>query len=82
MHIDLRSLVKIIIVMTFINCMVFAQSPQKMKLLGVTVEGNSTISESSVKVQSGLMTGRMVDYTDISEAVRNLWDLRIFLMFR
>jgi outer membrane protein insertion porin family len=58
--------------------LVLAQSPQKMKILGVTVQGNSTVSESSVKVQSGLMTGRMVDYTDISEAVRNLWDLRIF----
>lgn len=78
MHIDLRSLAKVFIAILVINCLVFAQSPQKMKLLGVSVTGNASVSESSVKVQSGLMTGRMVDYTDISEAVRNLWDLRIF----
>ena len=78
MHIDLRSLVKIVLAIILINTLVFAQSPQKMKLLGVSVTGNNTVSESSIKVQSGLITGRMVDYTDISEAVRNLWDLRVF----
>lgn len=55
-----------------------AQAPEQMKLLGVSVEGNESISESSIKVQSGLIVGRMVDYSDISEAIRNLWDLQIF----
>ncbi len=78
MHLDFSKFFKIIIGIVLLSSLTLAQAPQKKKLLGVTIKGNDSISESSIKVQSGLITGRMIDYADISEAVNNLWDLRIF----
>jgi len=78
MHFDLRSFLKIFLGIILFTSLVMAQAPQKIKLLGVSVEGNNSVSESSIKVQSGLITGRMIDYADISDAVRDLWGLRIF----
>lgn len=78
MHFDFKKFGIFYIAIILLSTYLIAQTPQKMKLLGVSVQGNTSISESSVKVQSGLMTGRMIDYSNISEAVRNLWDLRMF----
>ncbi|MBN2281529.1 MAG: outer membrane protein assembly factor BamA [Candidatus Marinimicrobia bacterium] len=78
MHFDLRSFLTLTLGIILLNSLVLAQAPQKVKILGITVEGNTSVSESSITVQSGLITGRMVDYADISDAVRDLWELRIF----
>jgi len=61
MHFDFRVFLKILIGITLLTSLLLAQAPQKMKLLGVSVEGNESVAESSIKVQSGLIVGRMID---------------------
>ena len=55
-----------------------AQSAQRLKILGVAVKGNTTISENSIKVQSGIMEGKEIIFDDIPEAIKKLWKLKIF----
>jgi len=55
-----------------------AQQPTGIKLLGVAVEGNKTLTENSVKVQSGLVEGKLITQEDIATAIQNLWKLNLF----
>ncbi len=61
-----------------ITTSVNAQGLQKVKIIGVAVKGNSSISENSIKVQSGLIEGKEISYDNVSDAVNNLWKLKIF----
>jgi len=55
-----------------------AQSAQRLKILGVAVKGNESISENSIKVQAGIMEGKEIIFDDIPEAIKKLWKLKIF----
>ena len=55
-----------------------AQTTHRLKILGVAVKGNESISENSVKVQSGLMEGKEIIFDDIPGAIKKLWKLKIF----
>jgi len=55
-----------------------AQEEAGLTILGLAVQGNKTISESSVKIQSGLMEGKQISQDDISQAIQRLWKLNMF----
>jgi outer membrane protein insertion porin family len=55
-----------------------AQEETGIHILGLAVQGNRTISESSVKIQSGLTEGKLVTQDDIAQAVQRLWKLNMF----
>jgi len=55
-----------------------AQSAQRLKILGVAVKGNESISENSIKVQAGIMEGKEIIFDDIPDAIKKLWKLKIF----
>ncbi|MCK4446341.1 MAG: hypothetical protein KAW56_04590, partial [Candidatus Marinimicrobia bacterium] len=55
-----------------------AQSERSIKILGVAVQGNKTISENSIKIQSGLIDGKEIAFEDISSAINRLWKLKLF----
>jgi len=57
---------------------VIAQSPQRLKIIGVAVKGNESISANSIKVQSGIMEGKDIIFDDIPGAIKKLWKLKIF----
>ncbi|MBL7067668.1 MAG: outer membrane protein assembly factor BamA [Candidatus Marinimicrobia bacterium] len=55
-----------------------AQTTQNIIILGVAVQGNKTISESSIKIQSGIIEGKKITFDDIPDAIKHLWKLKIF----
>ncbi|MCG2715791.1 MAG: outer membrane protein assembly factor BamA [Candidatus Marinimicrobia bacterium] len=55
-----------------------AQTTQNIIILGVAVQGNKTISESSIKIQSGIIEGKNITFDDIPDAIKRLWKLKIF----
>ncbi|MCK9483244.1 MAG: outer membrane protein assembly factor BamA [Candidatus Marinimicrobia bacterium] len=55
-----------------------AQEENGIMILGLSVQGNQTISEASVKVQSGLVEGRQINQEDIAQAIQRLWKLNLF----
>lgn len=61
-----------------ISLPLFSQTIPSFKILGVAVQGNESISENSVKVQSGLVEGKEITFEDVSNAIKRLWKLRIF----
>ncbi|MGC9363616.1 MAG: outer membrane protein assembly factor BamA [Fidelibacterota bacterium] len=69
-------------ILLFISIVMFhpvaAQSTRHLKILGVAVKGNTSISENSIKVQSGIMEGKEIIFDDIPEAIKRLWKLKIF----
>jgi len=67
-----------IILLSFICGLAWAQSQTGLTILGVAVKGNRSLSESSIKIQSGLIEGKRVTFEDISGAIQKLWKLKIF----
>lgn len=55
-----------------------SQTEDRLRILGVAVQGNKTISENSIKVQSGIIEGKDVYYDDIPGAIQRLWKLNLF----
>ncbi|MCF7885340.1 MAG: outer membrane protein assembly factor BamA [Candidatus Marinimicrobia bacterium] len=51
---------------------------KEVKVLGVTVKGNKTISDNSVRVQSGLIEGETVTRSKVEDAITKLWNLGFF----
>lgn len=54
------------------------QISEGVSVLGVAVQGNKTISENSIKIQSGIIEGKTITYDQIPDAIRRLWKLKIF----
>ncbi|MBN2600398.1 MAG: outer membrane protein assembly factor BamA [Candidatus Marinimicrobia bacterium] len=72
-----------ILITLILACIIFtsqamAQSSQRLKILGVAVKGNESISENSIKVQAGIMEGKEIIFDDIPDAIKKLWKLKIF----
>jgi len=78
----IRSILKICLTVVVLLFVGFSQTgslqQNKMKILGVSVKGNETISDNSVRIQSGLVSGEKVGREDISQAIRKLWNLNLF----
>ena len=51
---------------------------REIKILGVTVKGNQTISDNSVRIQSGLIEGKEINRTSVAESIEKLWNLGVF----
>jgi len=49
-----------------------------VKVLGLSVEGNTTTDANLVKATSGLTPGREIGGDDIQTAIRQLWSLNLF----
>ncbi len=54
------------------------QGGKRIKLLGLSVEGNKTVDENLVKLTSGLVVGTYITADDIQTAIKQLWDLGMF----
>ncbi len=74
----MTNLQKTVFIILVSLAVVEAQTPSGIKILGIAVEGNKTLSENSVKVQSGLIEGKYVTQEDIATAIQNLWKLNLF----
>jgi len=73
-----RPSVILIIIYLILSNDIFGQTTQKVPILGIAIQGNKTISESSIKIQSGLLEGQEITYDDIPNAIKQLWKLKIF----
>jgi len=73
-----RFLYTLITVMVLFLSNTIAQTTQNITILGVAVQGNKTISESSIKIQSGIIEGKNITFDDIPDAIKRLWKLKIF----
>lgn len=60
----------------FIGNIAFAQP--RLKILGISVEGNSTTDANMIRMQSGLSTGMEVTHENIQDAIRQLWRIGLF----
>jgi outer membrane protein insertion porin family len=68
----------LIIIFLILSNEIFSQITQKVPILGVAIQGNKTISENSIKIQSGLLEGQKITYDDIPNAIKQLWKLNLF----
>ena len=73
-----RFLITLITVIVLFLSNSIAQTTQNIIILGVAVQGNKTISESSIKIQSGIIEGKKITFDDIPDAIKRLWKLKIF----
>ncbi|MCG2715458.1 MAG: hypothetical protein L6422_04085, partial [Candidatus Marinimicrobia bacterium] len=73
-----RSLLTLITVIVLFLSNSIAQTTPNVIILGVAVQGNKTISENSIKIQSGIIEGKKITFDDIPDAIKRLWKLKIF----
>ncbi|MBO8130346.1 MAG: outer membrane protein assembly factor BamA [Candidatus Marinimicrobia bacterium] len=67
------------IIFVIISIFIMYAFPQeKAKILGITVKGNKTIKEESIKLQSGLFEGKSIGIEGIQNAIKRLWNLKLF----
>lgn len=66
----------IIIVVALTSC-VLAQTG-RIRLIGLSVEGNKTVDEGLIRANSGLIVGSEISGDDIQLAVKNIWKLGLF----
>ncbi|MBN1349933.1 outer membrane protein assembly factor BamA [candidate division KSB1 bacterium] len=72
---------KIFLTAIFVVLMTVGALPQqasKLKVLGLTVEGNVTADSSIIVMNSGLTVGREITGDDLQLALKQLWSLNIF----
>ena len=55
-----------------------AQQVNRVKILGISVEGNETTDANMIRMQSGLTPGTEVTADDIQDAMRQLWRIGMF----
>ncbi|MBU1707709.1 hypothetical protein KKB28_07335, partial [bacterium] len=56
----------------------YAAEPPKLRILGISIEGNQTTDAGLIRAYSGLAVGKEVSGDDIQGAVRQLWRLDLF----
>ena len=67
-----------LLVFLFLFTQLSGQTTRRLKILGVAVKGNESVSANSIKVQSGLLEGKEIIFDDIPDAIKKLWSLKIF----
>jgi outer membrane protein insertion porin family len=55
----------------------FSQSG-KIRLVGLSVEGNKAVDEGLIRANSGLIVGSEITGDDIQNAIRQIWKLKLF----
>ena len=68
----------IVLVLLFAATGVQAQNGKRVKLMGITVEGNRTVDENLIRLATGLIEGTTITGEDIQSAIKQLWDLGMF----
>jgi len=76
----IKNSAKYLILVTSLLVMVNTGFSQQgsFKLLGLTVEGNTTTDQGLIKANSGLIVGRDVTGEDVQAAIKQLWKLELF----
>lgn len=64
-------------VLLLLTVPIFAQS-RKIKVLGVSVTGNTTTDADIIRMQSGITPGAEIGAEGVQEAIRKLWRLNLF----
>ena len=59
-----------------------AQNPNKIVLAKVDVVGNTNTSKNTIIFTSGLREGQLVNPTDFPRAIKRLWQLGLFKIFK
>jgi outer membrane protein insertion porin family len=67
----------VLILCLFLPVMLWAQQGS-VRVLGVSIEGNSLVDEGLIRANSGLVVGRTITGDDIQLAIRQLWQLNLF----
>jgi outer membrane protein insertion porin family len=55
-----------------------AGAASKLRILGISIEGNKTTDAGLVRAYSGLAVGKEISGDDIQSAIRQLWQLDLF----
>lgn len=55
-----------------------AVTPPKLRILGISIEGNQTTDAGLIRAYSGLTVGKEISGDDIQSAIRQLWLLDLF----
>lgn len=66
----------LIVLLAIVPAELFAQG--KIKILGITVEGNTTTDAGLIRAHSGLTAGQEVTGDDIQASIQQLWKLDLF----
>ncbi len=75
----MKKYITTLILFVLFGNIVWAQTaPPKIKILGVNVVGTETATPEVVLATSGLKVGREVTGDDLAEAVKRLWQLKLF----
>lgn len=69
---------RLIFLLIFMVVIVLGQEIPTIKVVGVSVQGNETASESIIKVNSGFFEGAELTGEDIQDGIQKLWRLRLF----
>lgn len=59
-------------------CATAVAASNKAKLVELKVEGNRSVDENLIKLQSGLSVGSTITAEDIQNSIRTLWELNMF----
>ena len=65
------------VIFAIVPSLMWAQSGS-VRVLGLSVEGNSLVDEGLIRANSGLVIGRLITGDDIQQAIRQLWQLNLF----
>jgi outer membrane protein insertion porin family len=55
-----------------------AVTPPKLRVLGISIEGNQTTDAGLIRAYSGLSVGKEISGDDVQTAIRQLWLLDLF----
>lgn len=67
-----------LIILLFLSlCPLYGQS-RMLKVLGVSVSGNTTTDAGMIRMQSGIMAGAEIGAEGVQDAIRKLWRLNLF----
>lgn len=64
----------------FLTCVFSASAvtPPKLRVLGISIEGNQTTDAGLIRAYSGLSVGKEISGDDVQTAIRQLWLLDLF----
>jgi outer membrane protein insertion porin family len=78
-YLNLRfSLCLAILLISLGACTDLAIAQQRVRILGLSVEGNTTTDAGLIRAHSGLTVGKDITGDDIQTAVKQLWKLNLF----
>jgi outer membrane protein insertion porin family len=67
-----------IVILLFLSFFPLYGQSRMLKVLGVSVSGNTTTDANMIRMQSGIMAGSEIGAEGVQDAIRKLWRLSLF----